>query len=189
MEVWLVRSGVLWFCCAFINTKFVSRFSQWSSFFHRFKGYGRTDCSDDGDSEAVFSPSVILLEGADVDGVLSFFSVTSLLTCPDVGGQFVSSVEISSQPSLHVSQSDSLSSVPPVAQVALLSIGVLPFAFSPAVWPCKDYLYHSPTSYVDSKGGGMWLLLPEHSFVKGFESIDMYALRHICIIFYIYCFI
>jgi hypothetical protein len=35
-----------------------------------------------------------------------------------------------------------------------LSIGVLPFAFSPAVWPCKDYLYHSPTSYVDSKGGG-----------------------------------
>ena len=77
-------------------------------------------------------------------------------SCPDVGGQFVSSVEIYSLSSLHVSQSDSLSSVSLVAQVALLPflpIGVLSFAFSPAVWPCTDCLYHSPTSYVDSKGG------------------------------------
>ena len=80
--------------------------------------------------------------------------MTSLLTCPDVGGQFVSSVEISSLPSLHVSQSDSLSSVSLVAQVALLSFLPLSFTFSPAVWPFTDCLYHSPTSYVDSKGGG-----------------------------------
>jgi len=47
-----------------------------------------------------------------------------------------------------------------------------------------------PFSYVICRfKGGVWLLLPEHSLVKGFEAIDMYALGNIWIICYIYCFI